>query len=111
MTHLQTLQKKLAELKARKAQALKELEPKKRRGRPKGSKNKPKTPQKRGRPKLPRPASIKWAAYPGVSFVQRKPGPRSDSHRWVAVLGNQVIGYYTSPEAAAEAYNENTQGN
>ena len=111
MTNLQTLQKKLSELKARKARALKELEPKKRRGRPKGSINKQKTPQKRGRPKSPRPASIMWIAYPGVAFVQRKPGPRSDSHRWVAVLGNQVIGYYTSPEAAAEAYNEKTQGN
>jgi hypothetical protein len=111
MTNLQALKKKLAALKAKKAQALKTLEPKKQRGRPKGSKNKPKAPKKRGRPKLPRPASIKWAAYPGVSFVQRKLGPKADSHRWVAVLGNQVIGYYTTAEAAAKAYNENAQGN
>ena len=93
MTNLQTLQKKLAALKAKKAQALMALEPKKQRGRPKGSKNKPSVPQKRGRPKMPRP------------------GPKADSHRWVAVLGNEVIGYFKTPEAAAKAYNENTQGN
>jgi len=111
MTNLQTLKKKLAALKVKKAQALKTLEPKKPRGRPKGSKNKPNVPKKRGRPKQPRPASIKWAAYPGVSFVRRKPGPKADSHRWVAVLGNEVIGYFKTPEAAAKAYNENAQGN
>jgi hypothetical protein len=108
MANLQALKKKLAALKAKKAQALIALEPKKQRGRPKGSKNKPSVPKKRGRPKMARPASIKWAVYPGVSYVQRKPGPKADSHRWVAVVGNEVIGYFKTPEAAAKAYNENT---
>jgi hypothetical protein len=109
MTTLQALKTKLAALKERKAQAQIGLGSNKSRGRPKGSKNKPK-PKKRGRPRKEKPTKIEWASYPGVSFVQRKPGPKADSHRWVAVLGNQVIGYFKTPEEASKAYNENTKG-
>ncbi len=112
MTNLQLLKKRLAELKKKKAQALKGMEPKTNRGRPKGSKNKPKTsPKKRGRPRKEKPAKIEWSAHPGVSFVQRKRGQNSDSHRWVAVLGNEVIGYYKTSQDAEQAYNENKKGN
>jgi hypothetical protein len=79
-------------------------------GRPKGSKNKPKLqPKKRGRPKKEKQEVHPWARCPGISLVQRKPGPKSDSHRWIAVSNNQVIGYYRTPEEAEKAYNENTK--
>jgi len=112
MANLQSLKKRLAELKRKKAQALKAMDAKPKRGRPKGSKNKSKTlPKKRGRPRKEKPSKIEWIAHPGVSFVQRKQGPRSDSHRWVAVLGNEVIGYYKTSHDAEQAYNENKKGN
>ena len=82
------------------------------RGRPKGSKNKPKLdsqPKKRGRPRLNPVQTKVFREYEGVSMVVRKPGPKSDSHRFVAVDGNEVIGYYKTPEEASKAYNENTK--
>tara|TARA_R110002096_G_C14421074_1_gene709130 strand:+ start:28 stop:378 length:351 start_codon:yes stop_codon:yes gene_type:complete len=112
MANLEALKQRLAELKKKKTEALKGVNINTKRGRPKGSKNKPKVlPKKPGRPRKEKPSKIEWAVYPGVSFVRRKAGLRSDSHRWVAVLGNQVIGYFKTAEAASKAYNENTKGN
>lgn len=85
-------------------------EPKKR-GRPKGSKNKPKIPiepKKRGRPRKIKEPQKSGFEHEGVKFVARKKGPQSDTHRWVAVFNNEVIGYYKTPEDAAKAYNENS---
>ena len=82
------------------------------RGRPKGSKNKPKqleSAKKRGRPRLKPTQTKVFPEYEGVSMVMRKPGPKSESHRFVAVDGNDVIGYYRTPEEASKAYNENTK--
>ena len=84
-------------------------QPKRKRGRPKGSKNKPKidtTPKKRGRPRKNPIGSIKFANFEGVSLTKRKPGPQSDTHRWVAVIDNQVIGYFKTPEEAHKAYKD-----
>ena len=93
MANIQALKKRLAQLKKKKAQALKELQPKKRRGRPPGSKNRKKsstyensaplsrrrakfldtnTSKKRGRPRI---HVIQTHVYPdleGVSLVVRK---------------------------------------
>jgi len=81
----------------------------KKRGRPKGSKNKPKPEviiKKRGRPRI-KPIQTKvFQEYEGVSMVVRKPGPQSDSHRFVAVMKDEVIGYYKTPEEASLAYQE-----
>ena len=78
------------------------------RGRPKGSKNKPKQEvKKRGRPRIKPVQKKVFPDYEGVSMVIRKPGPKSESHRFVAVDNNEVIGYYRSPEEASKAYNEN----
>ena len=88
-------------------------EPRKR-GRPKGSKNKPKIatePKKRGRPRKIKEPQKSWPEYEGVKFVARKRGPQSDTHRWIAVFNNEVIGYYKTPEDAAKAYNENQKAN
>jgi len=77
------------------------------RGRPKGSKNKPKIqPKKRGRPKKEKLDVHPWERCSGISLVRRKDGPHSNTHRWVAVSNNQVIGYYKTPEEAEKAYNE-----
>jgi hypothetical protein len=89
-------------------------EPEKKRGRPRGSKNKPKIDtqsKSRGRPRI-KPVQTKvFPEYEGVSMVIRKPGPKSESHRFVAVNNNEVIGYYRSPEEASRAYNENKETN
>jgi len=77
----------------------------KRRGRPKGSKNKPKLEtKKRGRPRLKPVQTTIFPILEGVSLVRRAPGPRSDTHRWVACDGNDVIGYFKTQKAAHEAY-------
>jgi hypothetical protein len=82
------------------------------RGRPKGSKNKPKQEvKKRGRPRVKPIQKKVFPDYEGVSMVIRSPGPKSESHRFVAVDGNEVIGYYRTPEEASKAYNENTKRN
>ena len=82
------------------------------RGRPKGSKNKPKQEaKKRGRPRVKPVQKRIFPDYEGVSMVIRKPGPKSDSHRFVAVDGNEVIGYYKTPEEASKAYHENGKTN
>lgn len=83
---------------------------KRKRGRPKGSKNKPKVnvpPKKRGRPKKIKETQKAWQEYEGVNLVARKRGPNSDTHRWVAVFNDRVINYYKTPQDAAKAYNEN----
>jgi ABC-type glycerol-3-phosphate transport system substrate-binding protein len=89
---------------------------KRKRGRPKGSKNKPKKiieepKRKRGRPKKIKEPAQSWGDHEGISWVARKRGPQSDTHRWVAVFNNEVIGYYKTPEDAAKAYNENQKTN
>jgi len=69
---------------------------KRKRGRPKGSKNKPKKiieePKKRGRPKKIKEPIKSWGDHEGISWVARKRGPQSDTHRWIAVFNNEVIG-------------------
>lgn len=85
------------------------LDAPRKRGRPKGSKNKPKqveSEKKRGRPRL-KPVQTKvFPEYEGVNFVARVKGPSSDSHRWIAVLDNQRIGFYKTPEEASVAYQQ-----
>ena len=88
-------------------------EPRKR-GRPKGSKNKPKIttePKKRGRPRKTNEPQKSWPEHEGIKFVSRKRGPHSDTHRWIAVFNNEVIGYYKTSQDAAKAYNENQKTN
>ena len=65
--------------------------------------------KKRGRPRKIRKPK-KMFEHEGVRLVIRKPGPQSETHRWVAVDGNQRIGYYKTPEEAMRAYNENSSG-
>jgi len=89
---------------------------KRKRGRPKGSKNKPKKiieepKRKRGRHKKIKEPAQSRGDHEGISWVARKRGPQSDTHRWVAVFNNEVIGYYKTPEDAAKAYNENQKTN
>ena len=89
---------------------------KRKRGRPKGSKNKPKKiieepKRKRGRPKKIKEPAQSRGDHEGISWVARKRGPQSDTHRWIAVFNNEVIGYYKTPEDAAKAYNENQKAN
>ena len=82
---------------------------KRKRGRPKGSKNKPKKEEQKkklGRPRLNKGQSKIFPEYDGVSLVARVKGPNSDSHRWVAVDGNERIGYYKTPLEAYRAYEE-----
>ena len=90
-------------------------EPKRKRGRPKGSKNKPKVieepKRKRGRPRKESKPPKSWPEYEGVSWVKRRKGPQSESHRWVAVFDHNVVGYYKTPEEASKAYNEINKGN
>jgi len=88
----------------------------KKRGRPTGSKNKPKKiieepKRKRGRPKKIKEPVKSWGDHEGISWVARKRGPQSDTHRWIAVINNEAIGYYKTFADAAKAYNENTKGN
>ena len=83
-------------------------EPKRKRGRPRGSKNKPKIlieepKRKRGRPKKIKEPAKAWPQFEGVSWVKRKKGPQSDTHRWAAVIGDQLIGYFKTPEEASKA--------
>ena len=89
------------------------IEPKKR-GRPKGSKNKPKIatePKKRGRPRKIKEPQKSWPEHEGIKFVSRKRGPQSDTHRWIAVINNERVGYYKTFADAVKAYNESKKGN
>lgn len=116
---IKTLKKKLALLQQKKEAFLKDRTPKKKRGRPSGSKNKKKssnkdisatptpgkipTPKKRGRPRV---HPIKARAYPdlaGTSLVIRKT-TTGYIREWVACLDNNVIGYYKYQEDAHRAY-------
>jgi len=85
---------------------------KRKRGRPKGSKNKPKViaqpKRKRGRPKKIKIAAPSWDDHEGISWVARKRGPQSDTHRWIAVINNEAIGYYKTFADASKAYDERT---
>ena len=89
---------------------------KRKRGRPKGSKNKPKKvieepKRKRGRPKKIKEPAKSWGDHEGISWVARKRGPQSDTHRWIAVFNNEVIGYYKTVADASKAYDEDKKGN
>ena len=94
------------------------MEQKRKRGRPKGSKNKPKKgkiepiKKKRGRPKkMPQLRKI-LPIYQGVSFVKRAKAAQSETHRWVAYIGNQVIGFFKTQKDAIKAHkNETEKGN
>ena len=84
---------------------------KRKRGRPKGSKNKPKKiteqpKKKRGRPRKIKEPVKSWSEHEGISWVVRKKGPQSDTHRWIAVINNDVIGYYKTFVDASKAYKE-----
>ena len=124
MDNIQALKKKLAQLKKKKLEALQQLQPKKKRGRPAGSKNKKKSStsknpaalrrvrakfpkkdetKKRGRPRI---HAIQTHVFPdleGVSLVVRKTD-RGFNREWVACLGTDVIGYYKYQEDAHKAY-------
>ena len=128
MTDIQGLKKKLAQLKKKKLEALQQLQPKKKRGRPAGSKNKKKAStsknsaalrrvrakfpkkdetKKRGRPRI---HAIQTRVYPdleGVSLVVRNTST-GYNREWVACLGNDVIGYYKYQEDAHKAYLKET---
>ena len=89
---------------------------KRKRGRPKGSKNKPKKiieepKRKRGRPKKIKESVKSWADHEGISWVARKVVPQSNTHRWIAVINNKVIGYYKTFIDASKAYDEDKKGN
>jgi hypothetical protein len=128
MTNLRALKKKLAELRKKKAQAMKQLEPKNKRGRPPGSKNKASTKNKdsaaqprrrakfsqesdakrRGRPRIHTIQKHVYPDYEGVSLVVRKT-EQGFRREWCACLDNNVIGYYKYQEDARKAYtNENS---
>jgi hypothetical protein len=82
---------------------------KRKRGRPKGSKNKPKNlieepKRKRGRPRKIKEPINSSLQHEGVSWTVRKRGPQSDTHRWVAYDKNQVIGYYKTLTDAMRAH-------
>lgn len=97
---------------------------KRKRGRPKGSKNKPKTiVKKRGRPKgsknkpkpeakkrgRPRKEAVQKTVYPmvdGISLVRRAPGSNKENHRFVVCPDNEVIGYYKSFNEALKVMKE-----
>ena len=84
---------------------------KRKRGRPKGSKNKPKKiveepKRKRGRPRKIKEPAKTWGDHEGISWVARKRGPQSDTHRWIAVINNEAIGYYKTFADASKAYKE-----
>ena len=67
--------------------------------------------KRRGRPRKIKKAPKSAMEHKGVRFVARKASPQSNTHRWIAVFNNEVIGYYKTPEDAAKAYNENRKTN
>jgi len=86
-------------------------QPKRKRGRPKGSKNKPKKiavepKKKRGRPRKIKEPVKSRSDHEGISWVARKRGPQSDTHRWIVAINNEVIGYYKTFADASKAYGE-----
>jgi len=94
--------------KNKKKKILEVVTPKRKRGRPPGSKNKPKvvnpTKKKPGRPRIHKTQS----SYPkidGVSLVVRKTA-QGITREWVVYDGIQVIGYYKHQDAAAKALKE-----
>ena len=59
--------------------------------------------KKRGRPRKARPKKIIWELPEGVRFVVRSPKvPQANTHRWIAVVDNEVAGYYKTIQDAAE---------
>ena len=60
--------------------------------------------RKRGRPKKIKEKQKSWNEYKGVSYIILRPDhPKATTHRWVAVIENQVVGYYKNPEEANAA--------
>jgi hypothetical protein len=131
MADIRTLKKRLEALRKKKAQAMKQLAPKKKRGRPPGSKNKLGTKdrdsaaqprrrakfrqesnaKRRGRPRIHAIQKHVYPDYEGVSLVVRKT-ERDYRREWCACLDNNVIGYYKNIEDARKAYaNENSKTN
>ena len=69
--------------------------------------------RKRGRPKKIKEKQLSWAKWEGVCYVAlRRDHPQAQSHRWVAIIENKVIGYYKNPaEANAARLKEMESGN
>lgn len=60
--------------------------------------------RKRGRPKKIKEKPQSWPEYEGVKHITlRQDHPQAQTHKWVAVIENQVVGYYKNPEDANEA--------
>ena len=60
--------------------------------------------RKRGRPRKIKPKQRAWPQYEGVSYVRlRSDHPKATTHRWAAVIENNLIGYYKNPEEANAA--------
>ena len=113
MANIQALKKQLAQLKKRKAQALKELQPKKRRGRPPGSKNRKKASttnnsaapsRRRGKFSIETKPCYKMPD--GLSLVIRKTD-KGYSRQWAVSEGTELVGYFTYYEDAVKAIKEN----
>ena len=113
MDNIQALKKRLAQLKKKKAQALKELQPKKRRGRPPGSKNKKRSstysnsaPQSRRRGKFSIEMKSCYKMTDGLSLVVRKTD-KGYVRQWAVSEGTELLGYFTYYEDAVKAIEEN----
>jgi hypothetical protein len=115
MANIQALKKQLAQLKKRKAQALKELQPKKRRGRPPGSKNRKKASttnnsaapsRRRGKFSIEMRSCYKMPD--GLSLVMRKTD-KGYIRQWAVSEGTELLGYFTYYEDAVKAIKENKQ--
>lgn len=60
--------------------------------------------RKRGRPKKIKEKKSSWGEYEGVCRITlRHDHPRVQTHKWAAVIENQIIGYYKNPEDANKA--------
>ena len=112
MADIRALKKRLAQLRKKKAQALKELQPKRKRGRPPGSKNKSSkrnkdsAAQPRRRAKFSIEMRSCYKMPQGLSRVIRK----TDTgyvRQWAVSNGTDLIGYFTYYEDAIKAIKEN----
>ena len=60
--------------------------------------------RKRGRPRKIKEPLKSWPQYEGVRHVVlRHDHPQAQSHKWAAVIENNLIGYYKNPEEANQA--------
>ena len=64
--------------------------------------------RKRGRPRKIKEPIKSWGEHEGISWVARKRGPQSDTHRWIVVINNEAIGYYKTFADAVKAYEDKT---